>query len=162
MPDGSIDLSGGSLASESPATRRVGPERWAHLPAVAAFGVLFIALRGHPWRWYISVDAAYTVYVYWYAIGSVCQDFDDVTGNPDILRLAVKTLPVHAVAIAICTCGVFEWFYLEKSLPAWATTAGRKASVWAYFGWLVLSCSGIYQGTWLGRRLKKGLESAQS
>ena len=62
MPDDFIDLNsrpvGEHESAEESARHSYGLGRWAHIPAMVVFGLLFILLHGHPWRWYVAIDVA--------------------------------------------------------------------------------------------------------
>jgi hypothetical protein len=62
MPDDFIDLNsrpvGEHESAEESASHSYGLGRWAHIPAMVVFGLLFILLHGHPWRWYVAIDVA--------------------------------------------------------------------------------------------------------
>ena len=129
--------------------------RWAHFPALLVFGVFFLLFRHHPWRWQIAIGSAYTVYVYFFAFGSVLRDLDDFFGDPRVPRFASKLLIPHALILALIACGIFEWFHLKPILPDWVTHEGRKGSLWMLFGWLVLAFCGIAQGSWMAGKIKR-------
>jgi hypothetical protein len=165
MPDDFIDLNGQSVdeqgAAEQSGSSSYGLGRWAHFPAGVAFGLIFIPLEGHPWRWYVAIDLSYTVYVFWFAIGSVIKDLDDVLGNPVLLRYTAKLLIPHTVVLTLLTFLMAIWFQVRTTLPSWATTEGRKESLWDLFGWLVLAIGGITQGIWMAGKLKRHLHKTE-
>jgi hypothetical protein len=159
MPDDFIDLNSGPVAehefAEESASRSYGLGRWVHFPAMIVFGLFFILLHGNPWKWYIAINAAYTTYVFGFAIGSVIKDLDDVLGDPSILRYAARLLIPHAAVSALLTFLIAMWFHAGAILPLWATTEGRKESLWDFFGWLVLAVAGVTQGVWMAGKFKR-------
>lgn len=159
MSDDFIDLNSRTVAehesAEESASRSYGLGRWAHFPAMLAFGLLFVLLRGHPWSWYVAIDVAYTVYVFGFAIGSVIKDLDDLLGDPAMLQYAAKLLIPHAVVLAFLTFLVAMWFHTGAALPLWATTEGRKGSFWDLFGWLALAVAGVTQGIWMAGKFQR-------
>ncbi len=70
-----------------------GLYRGAHFPAFAVLGLLFLLVRGNPWRWQIAISGAYTVYVFFFALGSFLKDADDFFGNPAVQRNTAKLKP---------------------------------------------------------------------
>jgi len=165
MPDDFIDLNsrpvGERESAEESTSRAYGLGRWAHFPAMVVFGLLFMLLRGHPWRWYVTIDVAYTVYVFGFAIGSVIKDLDDVLGNSALLQYAAKLLIPHAVFLALLTFLIALWFQVGAKLPLWATTEGRKGSLWDVIGWLALAVAGITQGIWMAGKFRRRFPESQ-
>ena len=139
----------------------MGWGRWAHFPAGLVFGLLFILFSGHPWRWFIAIDGAYTVYVFGLAIGSIIKDMDDLFGDPQIAKAALRLLIPHAAALAALTGGISLWFHLRTLLPSWMTHEGRKESLWDLLGWLALAVLGISQGIWMAEKMKRRLGKPQ-
>ncbi len=129
--------------------------RWAHFPAMLAFGILFILFRANPWRWQIAIGGGYTVYVYFFASGTVLRDMDDFFGDPRVPRRAARLLIPHVLILALIIAGVSLWFHLRPMLPSWVTQEGRKRSFWDLLGWLVLAFAGIGQGTWMAGKIKR-------
>ena len=103
-------------------------ERWAHFPAMAVFGALILPLHSHPWGWQIAIAGGYTVYVFWFALGSDKQDLDDITGDSLLLRKIASQLLPHLLILVFVVAGVTEWFRLRPVLPTWVTHEGRKGS----------------------------------
>jgi hypothetical protein len=159
MPDDYIDLKGPSTDEKSPAEdeNESSPQlwRWAHFPAMLAFGILFIAFSGQPWRWYIAIGGSYTVYVFFFALGSVLRDLDDFFGDPRVPRYIAKLLIPHVFFLVLVILGVYLWFYLKPMLPPWMTHEGRKGSLWDICGWLVLAFAGLAQGSWMAEKIKR-------
>jgi hypothetical protein len=147
----------GRESAEEPGTASYGLGRWAHFPAGLVFGILFVVLSGHPWRWYVAIDGAYTVCVFGFAIGSVIKDLDDFFGSAEIQRCAARLLIPHIPVLAVLTYGTFLWFHLNTILPSWLTQEGRKGSLWEILGWLALAVAGVTQGIWMSRRIKRQL-----
>jgi hypothetical protein len=131
-----------------------GLYRWAHFPAMLAFGLLFIAFRGQRWRWHIAIGGSYTVYVFFFAFGSELRDLDDFFGDARVPRCIAKLLIPHIFFLALVISGVSLWFYLKPMLPPWLTHEGRKESLWDLFGWLVLAIAGIKQGSLMAGKIK--------
>lgn len=131
-----------------------GLYRWAHFPAILVFGILIIPLHSYLWGWQIAICGGYTVYVFWFAFGLVLKDTDDFFGDPRVPRCAVELLIPHTFILVLIFLGVTEWFRLKSILPGWATHEGRKESLWDLAGWLALACAGIWQGFWMGKRIK--------
>ncbi|MGA3130913.1 MAG: hypothetical protein ABSD59_08945 [Terracidiphilus sp.] len=132
-----------------------GLYRWAHFPALLTFGILIILFHGHPWSWQVAIGCAYTVYVFFFAFGSVLRDLDDFFGDPRVPRCAGRLLIPHLVILALIIAGVPLWFQFRPMLPDWATHEGRKGSLWDLCGWLVLAFAGIAQGFWMAGKLKR-------
>src|SRR5260221_4552098 len=90
MPDDYLDLrTTGDPEQESADDEKsssIGLERWAHLPAFLVFGVLILLLHSYAWGWQFAIASGYTVYVYWFALGSGKKDLDDFTGDTLLLR----------------------------------------------------------------------------
>jgi len=120
-----------------------------------AFGILIILLHGHPWSWQLAIGGGYTVYVFFFAFGTVSQDADDFFGDARVLPCAAKLLIPHLLILAMIIAGVALWFHLRPTLPDWVTHEGRKGSFWDLFGWLVLAFAGLGQGTWMGGKIKR-------
>jgi len=129
--------------------------RWSHFHALLVFGVLIIPFHGYSWGWQVAIAGGYTVYVFWFAFGSVLHDADDFFGDPRVLPYAAKLLVPHLLVLAILIPAVSLWFRLKPMLPDWATHAGQKGSIWMLFGWMVLALSGIAEGFWMGEKLKR-------
>jgi hypothetical protein len=129
--------------------------RWAHFPAMLVFGVLIILFHGHPWSWQVAIGGGYTVYVFFFAFGTVLRDADDFLGDPRVPRYAARLLAPHLPILALVLCGVSLWFYLRPTLPAWVTQEGRKGSFWDLLGWLILAIAGIAQGSWMAGKIKR-------
>ena len=129
--------------------------RWAHFPAMLAFGVLFVLFRGQDWRWHIAIGGCYTGYMFFFALGSVFKDLDDFFGDSRVPRYFAKLLIPHAVILVLVTAGVTLWFRLLPLLPSWVTQEGRKGSLWDICGWLVLAIAGITQGSWMAGKTKR-------
>jgi hypothetical protein len=159
MPDDYVDLESPSPGEEVPADDENGSSpqlyRWAHFPAMLAFGVFFIVFHSSPWRWHIAIGAGYTVYVFFFAFGMVLKDADDFFGDSRVPKYAAKLLIPHALILALLMAGVSWWFHLRTLLPTELTQEGRKESLWDLFGWLVLAGAGIWQGFWMGGKLKQ-------
>lgn len=165
MPDEYIDLASPKAneqtSSDDEKRSSPGLYRWAHFPAILAFGILFILLRGQPWRLQIAIGGAYTVYVFFFAFGSVLQDLDDFFGDPRVPRYATKLLIPHVFFLTAVISGVTLWFYLRPMLPPWLTQEGRKESLWDLCGWLVLAVAGRVQGSWMASRIKRRFAESQ-
>jgi hypothetical protein len=129
--------------------------RWAHFPAMLTFGILFIVFQDSAWRWHIAIGAGYTVYVFFFAFGTVLKDADDFFGDSRVPMSAVRLLIPHALILALLMAGVSWWFHIRPLLPVELTHEGRKGSLWDLFGWLVLGGAGIWQGFWMGGKLKR-------
>jgi hypothetical protein len=129
--------------------------RWAHFPALLVFAVLIIPLHRHPWGWQIAIAGGYTAYVFWFAFGSVLNSADDFFGDSRVPKYAVELLLPHALILALVVLGVTEWFHLKPLLPEWVTHEGRKGSLWMLFGWLLLASAGIWQGSWMAKKIKR-------
>lgn len=136
-------------------TKSSGLYRWAHFPAGLVFGMLFILFSGNPWRWQIAIGGGYTVYVFFFAFGSVLRDADDFFGDPRVPRYAVKLMIPHIFILLLIISGVSFWFHLRPLLPPWITQEGHKESLWDLFGWLVLIGVGIWQGSWMAKEIKR-------
>jgi hypothetical protein len=164
MPDDLIDMESSNPdqfeSAEQAATSSYGLGRWAHFPAMGVFGILFVLMHDHPWRWYVAIDGAYTVYVFGFAIGSIIKDFDDFFGSPEIQRCALKQMIPHVPILAVLNFGIFLWFHLNTILPALMTTEGRKESLFEFLGWVVLAAAGITQGIWMAKRIKSQLNES--
>jgi hypothetical protein len=139
-----------------------GLYRWAHFPAMLAFGILIILFRHHPWRRYIAIGGGYTVYVFFFAFGSVLKDLDDFFGDPRVPRCAVRLLIPHLLILLPLLAGVTLWFHLRPILPDWVTQEGRKGSFWDLFGWLVLAIVGIAQGFWMSGKVKRRFRETEN
>ena len=159
MPDESIDLISRNPDEDMPADDESKPEsslyRWAHFPAMLAFGLLFVLFRGQPWRWHVAIGGCYTVYVFFFAFGSVFKGLDDFFGDSRVPRYLAKLLIPHTVILVLVTAGVTLWFRLLPLLPSWVTQEGRKGSLWDICGWLVLAIAGIMQGFWMAGKTKR-------
>jgi hypothetical protein len=131
-----------------------GLYRWAHFPAGLAFGILFILFSGNPWRWQIAIGGGYTVYVFFFAFGSVLRDADDFFGDTRVPLCAAKLLIPHIFILTLIISGVSLWFHISPLLPSWVTHEGRKESLWDLFGWLILAGAGIWQGSWMAKKIK--------
>jgi hypothetical protein len=129
--------------------------RWAHFPAILTVGVLILLFHGNPWRWQIAVGGGYTVYVFFFAFGSVFSDADDFFGDPRAPRYALKLMAPHLLILAPLLAGVALWFHLKPMLPEWMTHEGRKGSIWDLFGWITLGLAGIAQGSWMARKIRR-------
>ena len=159
MPDEPIDLMGQSPEKGTAADEVSKPEsnlyRWAHFPAMLAFGVLFVLFRGQPWRWHVAIGGSYTVYVFFFAFGSVFKGLDDFFGDSRVPRYFSKLLIPHAVILVLITAGVTLWFRLLPLLPSWVTEEGRKESLWDFCGWIALAIAGITEGFWMAGKTKR-------
>lgn len=133
----------------------VGLERWAHFPALAVFGLLILPLQSDPWGWQIAIAAGYTVYVFWFALGSGAKDLDDLLGDSRSLQSAARLLLPHLLALALVIFGVTWWFRLRPLLPDGLTHEGRRGSFWDLIGWLVLALAAIAQGSWMARKINR-------
>src|ERR1035438_3784578 len=104
------DLESEAGAQQDEEKSSIALERWAHFPAIAAFGLLMLLCRTHPWRWQIAVGGCFTVYVFWFALGSGKKDLDDITGDSEVGRkIAISLLP-HTIILALVVLGVSWWF----------------------------------------------------
>jgi len=130
-------------------------ERWAHFPAMLAFGLFMLFFHSYPWGWQIAIAGGYTVYVFWFALGAGKKDLDDLTGDTQLLRKIGSQLLPHLLILIVVVAGVTEWFRLIPVLPLGLTQEGRKGSFWDLFGWLALAGSGIAQGLWMAGRIKR-------
>lgn len=128
---------------------------WAHFPALLIFGVLFVALSGHPWRWYIAIGGSYTVLVFGLAFGASLTNADDFFGDSKVPLYIAKFLIPHALILALVIVGVSGWFHLRPMLPSWATREGRRPAIWDYCGWLILACAAVWQAKWMAGRIKR-------
>lgn len=135
--------------------------RWAHIPAFLTFLLLIVSLHRYRWGWQIAVGVGYTVYVFWFAFGFVLKDADDLFGDSRVPKYAAKLLIPHALIVAAIIAGVTEWFHLKPMLPDWMTHEGRKESLWDLFGWLLLGGAGIWQGFWMGKKLKRRFSNSE-
>jgi hypothetical protein len=93
--------------------------------------------------------------VFFFAFGSVLRDADDFFGDPQVPRCAAKLLIPHIFILSLIITGVSLWFHLRPLLPSWVTHEGRKGSLWDLFGWIVLAGAGIWQGSWMGEKIKR-------
>jgi hypothetical protein len=158
MPDDYLDLNtignDDQKLAEIETKSSIGLERWAHFPALLVFGLLILPLHSYPWGWQIAIAGGYTVYVFWFALGSGKKDLDDLTGDTLILRKIASQLLPHLLVLVIILAGVSEWFHLRPLLPSWVTHEGRKGSFWDLLGWLLLAIAGIAQGFWMAGKIK--------
>jgi hypothetical protein len=159
MPDEYIDLGSPAVNERTSSDREKEPSfplyRWAHIPALLAFGILFILLRGQAWRWQIAIGGSYTIYVFLFAVGSVLRNWDDFFGDSRVPSFVARMLIPHVFFLALIISGVTLWFYLKPMLPPWLTEEGRKGSLWDLCGWLALAIAGIVQGTWMAKKAKR-------
>ena len=102
-------------------------ERWAHFPAFLVFGALILPLHSYPWGWQIAIAGGYTVYAFWFALGSGKKDLDDLTGDTLILRKIGSQLLPHLLILVFVVAGVSEWFHLRP--PAVLGNSGRSKTV---------------------------------
>ena len=153
-----LDVSDASEDSDSSSSNLY---RWAHFPGMLAFVVLILLFRHNHFRWQIAIGGAYTVYVFFFAFGSVLKDADDFYGDPRVLRVTAKLLPFHLPCLALIVAGVSLWFYLEPKLPPEMTHEGRKGSMWEILGWLVLAGACMAQGFWMGGKVKRYMEATR-
>jgi hypothetical protein len=135
--------------------------RWAHFPAMLIFGILIILFHGHPWGWQLAIGGGYTVYVFFFAFGSVFKNSDDFFGDSRVPKYAMELLIPHVLILALIVFGVTEWFRLKPILPEWVTHEGRKGSLWMLLGWLLLASAGISQGFWMAGLIKRRLGEQQ-
>ena len=131
-----------------------GAYRWAHFPAMIVFAALIIPLHRHPWGWQIAIASGYTVYVFWFALGLGVKNSDDFFGDSQVPLYTAKLLIPHTLILIMIVLGVSEWFHLKTVVPSWVTHEGRKESIWDLFGWLLLAGAGIWQGFWMGNKIK--------
>jgi len=136
--------------------------RWAHFPALLIFGILFILFRGQDWRWQIAIGGAYTVYVFFFAFGSVFDSADDFFGDSRVPKYFLKLLIPHTLILTLVISGVSLWFHFKPMLPSWLTHEGRKGSLWDLCGWLVLAGAGISQGFWMAGKTKRLIGDPQN
>lgn len=135
--------------------------RWAHFPGLLVFGLLILPLHRHPWGWQIAIACGYSVFVFWFAFGSVLNDADDFFGDPRVLRYGARLLIPHLLVLAPLIAGVTLWFRLKPMLPEWVTHEGSKGSFWMLFGWIVLIAAGMTQGFWMAGKLKRRFQQAE-
>ena len=107
---------------------------------------------GHSWSWYLVIGGAYTVLVFFLALGSIFKDSDDLFGSSELIKYLPTMLLLHAFPLVVLLSGVFLWFQLKRDLPEWATHDGSRGltlvSAW-------LPCDGLRQR---GRRRLDGGE----
>jgi hypothetical protein len=132
-----------------------GLYRWAHFPAILAFGILFLLFRGHPWRWHIAIGGGYTVYVFFFAITAGLKDSDDFFSDSRALGYVATLLIPHVLGLTMLMVAVTCWFSLKPTLPSWVTQEGRKGSFWDLLGWLVLAITCVDQGFWMAGKIKR-------
>lgn len=137
------------------------PGRWAHFPAGLVFCLLYFPLKSHTWSVQLAVAAAYTVYVFWFAIGSGLKDMDDLFGDPQVATFIGKLLLPHILILTLIVPGVWLWLHLLPMLPAELTHEGRKESLWDLFGWILLGAAAITQGFWMEGKIKKFREAEE-
>ncbi len=136
--------------------------RWAHFPAMLVFGILIVLLHGHSWSWQVAIGGAYTVYVFFFAFGTVLRDADDFLGDPKVLKCAARLLIPHLLIMVPVVAGVTLWFHFRPMLPSWMTQEGRKGSPWDYLGWLALALAGIAQGFWMAGKIKRWFKESEN
>lgn len=129
--------------------------RWAHFPALLVFGLLIIPLHSHPWGWQIAIAGGYTVYVFWFALGLGLKSSDDLFGDSQVQLCVAKLLVPHGLILVLIVLGVTEWLHLKPILPDWATHEGHKESFWDLFGWILVAVAAIWQGFWMGGKIKR-------
>ena len=129
--------------------------RWAHFPALLVFGLLILLLHRIACGWQIAIGGGYTVYVFWFALGLGLKNSDDLFGDSEVQLYVAKLLVPHALILALIILGVTEWFHLKPTLPDWATHEGRKGSLWDLLGWFTLGIAGVWQGFWMGGKIKR-------
>ncbi len=165
MTDDYVDLKNSSPGEETPADDETesssGLWRWAHFPAMLAFGILFILFRGQAWRWYIAIGGSYTVYVFFFVFGSVFKNLDDFFGDSRVPKYFIKLLIPHVLILAPIIAGVALWFHLRPLLPSWVTHESRKESLWDLCGWLLLAGAGISQGFWMAGKTKRHFRESE-
>jgi len=165
MPDDFLDLGkqGGDehTSSDDEVKPSSGLYRWAHFPAGLVFVILFILFSGQPWRWHIAIGGSYTVYVFFFAFGTVLRDLDDFLGDSRVPRFTAKLLIPHAFCLAPIIAGVSLWFYLLPILPPWMTQEGRRGSLWDLCGWLALAIAGIAEGSWMAKKVKRQFSESE-
>ena len=146
---------------ERAAEERVGSSsawRWAHLPAMLVFVLLYLPLKNYSWSLYVAVGGGYTVLVLWIALGSSLKDSDDFFGSPEVLKFIPKMLIVHTIPLGLLLLGLFLWFELKRVLPEWVTHEARRGSLWDLFGWLILACTSVGEGFWMAGKVKQRFE----
>ena len=129
--------------------------RWAHLPAMLVFALLYLPLKSYVWSWYLAIGGAYTVLVFWIALGSSLKDSDDLFGNSEVLKYLPKMLLLHVLPLGLLLSGALLWFQLKQVLPEWATHEGHRGSLWDLLGWLALACTSVGEGFWMAGKVKQ-------
>jgi hypothetical protein len=136
--------------------------RWAHFPAFAVGILLFFLFHRYPWRWQVAIGGSYTVYVFFFAFGSVISDADDFFGDPRMPRYAARLLLAHLPILALVLCGVTLWFYLRPMLPDWVTHEGRKGSFWMLLGFFALIAACLWEGSWMAGKIKERFPESEN
>jgi hypothetical protein len=136
-------------------------DRWAHFPALIVFGVLIVPFHRYRWGWQLAICAAYTVYVFWFALAYGSIDMDDLLGDSRVVRYIAPLLIPHVIILGLIVWGVTEWIRLNSILPGWATHGGRRPPLWLYCGFLLLTGAGIWQGFWMGKKIKKRFKESE-
>ena len=135
-----------------------GAGRWAHFPAIAVFCFLFFPFKSFVWSWYVAIGAAFSVYVFWFSLGSGLKDLDDLFGSSEVLRFLPKMLMLHALPLCLLLSGLFLWLQLRRVLPEWATQEGSRGSLWFLLGCLVMACVSVGEGVWMAGKVKGRFE----
>jgi hypothetical protein len=120
-----------------------------------AFALLFFLFRSYVWSWYAAIGGAYTIFVFWLALGSILKDSDDLFGSPEVLRYLPKMLMLHGLPLGLLLSGLFLWFELKRVLPEWVTHEASRGSLWDLLGWLVLACISVGEGFWMAGKVKQ-------
>ena len=116
---------------------------------------------GHSWSWYLVIGGAYTVLVFFLALGSIFKDSDDLFGSSELIKYLPTMLLLHAFPLVVLLSGVFLWFQLKRDLPEWATHDGSRGSLWYLLGCLVMACVSVGEGVWMAGKVKRRFGSRE-
>jgi hypothetical protein len=151
----------GAQTDEGPEGSGGGILRAPHIPAVVAFCLLYFPLKSYAWSCYLAVGTAFTLFVFWFALGSRLNDLDDFFGDSAVPKYAAKLLIPHSVVLGLVLVRVFSWFHLKPELPEWVTYEGRKGSFWEFLGWLSLLAAAFAEGFWMAGKVKRRFEATE-
>jgi hypothetical protein len=164
LDSGAEKLTWDAKQSEEKPAYDPGPEKksnrrgsWAPAAAGLVFAVIFFPLMSHSWALYPAVLASYSVFIF----GMTFWDGGFSIDKDEVNRELSKLLKIHIYFLVLVAGIVAIWLWLQPEVPDWVTAQGRKGSAWEWVLTFTLLAVAFWQGSVMGKVVKRYADDSQ-